>query len=221
MRGGGEGRRVILTDMDVTQAPSESPRRVAAAQSRAATRRRLLDGALELFASEGLHGITTHDIAARAGVAAGTFYLHFKDKREIFHELASTSLEVLKQRIDAAVKPEDDPALAVRALATALTGFALENRELMRIIFSSDGDAAAVEADLLDDFAAWVGERRREVPADVDPVVLSQALVGMWARVLKWWVEDPERVPREKLISTLCRIQLGGTTLSQERSRNA
>jgi AcrR family transcriptional regulator len=204
--------------MDVTQAPSESRRRVAAARSRATTRQRLLDSALELFASEGLHGVTTHDIAARAGVAAGTFYLHFQDKREVFRELASTSLEVLKRRIEADVKPEDEPAVAVRALATALTGFALENRALMRMVFSSETDAAAVESDILDDFAAWVEQRRREVPTDVDPAVLSQALVGMWARVLKWWVEDPRRVSRETLIQTLCRIQLGGTNPSKERS---
>lgn len=206
--------------MDVTRTSAAAPRRVAAARSRAATRQRLLDAALALFASEGLHGVTTHDIAGRAGVAAGTFYLHFKDKREIFRELAQTSLEVLKQRIEADVKPEDEPAVAVRALATALTGFALENRELMRIVFSSDGDAAAVESDILDDFAAWVSARRRVVPTDVDPSVLSQALVGMWARVLKWWVEDPRRVSREALISTLCRIQLGGTNPPQERPPN-
>ena len=193
------------------EAPRDA-RSQAAARSRAATRARLLDGAKQLFASQGLHGVTTHDIAARAGVAAGTFYLHFKDKREIFREIAASTLSGLKQRIDASAGAETEPERAVRAMATALTDFAFENRELMRILFSSDGDAAAVESDVLDDFAAWVEERRsREVPEDVDAAVLSQALVGMWARVLKWWVEDPERVPREALISTLCRVQLGGT----------
>ena len=184
----------------------------AAARSRAATRARLLDSAQLLFASQGLHGVTTHDIAARAGVAAGTFYLYFRDKREIFREIALSTLSGLKARIEVSVGAETEPERAVRALATALTDFALENRELMRILFSSDGDAAAVESDILDDFAAWVEKgRRRELPDDVDPAVLAQALVGMWARVLKWWVEDPERVPRETLISTLCRVQLGGT----------
>ncbi len=199
--------------MDVTQAPpSESPRRTAAARTRAATRQRLIEGARELFASQGLHGVTTHDIAARAGVAAGTFYLYFKDKREVFGELCAVTLAGLKERIDAEMTPESEPSVAVLALATALTDFAVENRELMLILFSGDADAAAVESDILDDFAAWVeAGRRRELPRDVDPSVLSQALVGMWARVLKWWVEDPERVSREILISTLCRIQLGGT----------
>ena len=34
-----------------------------------------------LFAEHGLHGVTTHTIAHHAGVAAGTFYLHFPDSR--------------------------------------------------------------------------------------------------------------------------------------------
>jgi hypothetical protein len=41
--------------------------------------------------------------------------------------------------------------------------------------------------------------------------VLSQALVGMLARVVAWWVEDPRRASRDTVARTLTRIQLGGT----------
>ena len=50
---------------------------------RAATRERLRQSGLELFAERGLHGLTTHDIAHHAGLAAGTFYLHFPDKQAL------------------------------------------------------------------------------------------------------------------------------------------
>ena len=59
-------------------------RESAAARSRAATRGRLLSAGRNLFAQRGLHRVTTHDIARMAGVASGTFYLHFTDKRELF-----------------------------------------------------------------------------------------------------------------------------------------
>jgi AcrR family transcriptional regulator len=39
-----------------------------------------LNCARELFAERGLSRVTSHDIARRAGVAAGTIYLHFDDK---------------------------------------------------------------------------------------------------------------------------------------------
>ena len=46
---------------------------------------------------------------------------------------------------------------------------------------------------------------------DLDPDVLSQALVGMLARVVAWWVEDPSRATRRSVVETLTRIQLAGT----------
>ena len=50
-----------------------------------------------------------------------------------------------------------------------------------------------------------------QLPGVLDPEVVSQAVVGMWARVFAWWAEDPSRAPRETVIETLTRIQLHGT----------
>src|SRR5262249_62221439 len=85
------------------------------------------------------------------------------------------------------------------------------------MLFRRDGDAAAVQADVLAELAASfaAGRRQRiaagEMGADLDPDVLSQALVGMLARVVAWWVEDPRRATRETVARTLTRIQLSGT----------
>jgi hypothetical protein len=43
------------------------------------------------------------------------------------------------------------------------------------------------------------------------PEALSQALVGMLARVVAWWVEDPTRASRSTVARTLTHIQLSGT----------
>ncbi|MBW1886703.1 MAG: hypothetical protein JRJ58_24500 [Deltaproteobacteria bacterium] len=48
-------------------------------------------------------------------------------------------------------------------------------------------------------------------PRDIDPVVLGQAVVGMWSQVLSWWSEDPSRISRKALIESMTRIQLAGT----------
>ncbi len=47
-------------------------------------KRRILDASLELFGTRGFHAATAKDIAARAGVATGTFYRCFKDKKAAF-----------------------------------------------------------------------------------------------------------------------------------------
>lgn len=189
----------------------------AGARGRAQTRARLREAGKALLAANGLHGVTSHDIAREAGVATGTFYLHFKDKQQLFREIIAEAVAALRVRLEAAVQDVADSTDRVRAHAAAMVDFAGENREVIRILFSGDADAAAVESDVLDDLAASVAENRRKrrdhgEPLDgLDPAVLSQAVVGMWARVLAWWTEDPSRASRAALTETLVRVQLTGT----------
>jgi AcrR family transcriptional regulator len=148
-------------------------------------------------------------------VAAGTFYLHFRDKRTLFGEIARDSIATLRESIDTADAGTASGRDGVRARTEALVVFVEDNRDLARILFSSDTDAAAVESDVLDGLAASIAETRRGLGQDdrqgLDPEVLSQALVGMLARVVAWWAEDPRRATRETVIDTLTRIQLSGT----------
>lgn len=44
----------------------------------------IIDAALELFAAHGYHGTTAKAIAAHAGVATGSFYRYFRDKKAAF-----------------------------------------------------------------------------------------------------------------------------------------
>lgn len=208
------------TDMSVTEATEypdapSPPRGSARQRGREATRSRLVAAGRRLFAERGLHRVTTHDLAAEAEVAAGTFYLHFTHKRALLREICQESVDDLVGRMER-VPPHSDVGAMVAAHAETMVRFAEENRQVMRILFSADGDAAAVESDLLDQLAASIAHGRRERAADrepdgLDPEVLAQAVVGMWSRVLAWWCEDPSRVSRETLKATLERIQLSGT----------
>lgn len=194
-----------------------APRDSAAARSRAQTRERLLLAGRTLFAERGLHGVTTHDVAAAAGVASGTFYLHFKDKAALLRVIAEDTIRLLRERLDSATRSASGAREGVPAFSEALIAFAEENRDLVRILFSRDSEAAAVEADVLNQLAASItgGRRQRiaagEMPPNLHPEVLAQALVGLLARVVAWWVENPERASRQSVVETLTRIQLEGT----------
>lgn len=201
--------------MDVTTAGEARPS--AADRKRSATREQLLNAGVALFAAKGLHGVTTHDVAHAAGFAAGTFYLHFKDKRDLFREIAFEALGDLQLQLEAAAATATSLRDGVPRIAEALVDYAEHHRDLVRIVFSVDRDSADVESDLLSELARSIAAGRREwiaagqMPAALDPEILSQALVGMWARVMAWWVEDPSRASRETLIRTLTAIQLAGT----------
>lgn len=206
--------------MSVSERAVRSPgasTRPSAERARAATRKRLLAAGRRLFARRGLHNITTHDIAKAAGFAPGTFYLHFADKAALFREIAHATFEELRAAVESATASHDNVRAGVRDRIEALVDYADRNRDLILIIFGNDAEAAAVESELLDRFAALIAQGRSqriaagEMPAAVHPEVVSQALVGMVSRVICWWAADPTRVSREVVVETLTQIQLSGT----------
>jgi len=181
-----------------------------------ATRRRLLDAGLGLFAELGPHAVTSHQIAEQAGYASGTFYLHFKDKLALFRELAEEAAVELETRLHQVVEEVADPIEIVQSQAQALVGFAEDRRELLRIVFHPGGETGEVGARILERLARGVSDRRREAVADgrasdcFDSDVLAQAIVGMWAHVLAWWADDPTRASRDEIVRTLTHFQLHG-----------
>lgn len=53
-------------------------------------RERLLKTGINLFSHKGFSMTTIDDITRQAGVAKGTFYLYFKDKRDFFNEIVQS-----------------------------------------------------------------------------------------------------------------------------------
>ena len=72
---------------------------------RSATRARLLDGALEVFAERGFHGASVEDICERAGFTRGAFYSNFGSKDELVLALFQATTDRLLEQI-AALLPE-------------------------------------------------------------------------------------------------------------------
>ncbi|MBF2063843.1 MAG: TetR/AcrR family transcriptional regulator [Calothrix sp. C42_A2020_038] len=64
--------------------------------SEAQTRNRILQAAQRLFAAQGFDGTTTRDLAQAAGVAEGTLFRHFPNKKAILVEVATQGwIEIL------------------------------------------------------------------------------------------------------------------------------
>jgi AcrR family transcriptional regulator len=66
-------------------------------------RQQILTVAREVFARRGYHAAKIEDIVTAAGVARGTFYLYFEDKRAIFEEIVDgmiSSLGLAIVRVD-------------------------------------------------------------------------------------------------------------------------
>jgi len=88
------------------------------------TREALLDAAVDCFETLGFDETTTAVIAERAGVAVGTVYHYFRDKREILLELLDRSVGEQADFVASSLAPGswrgDDPRETVRQLIEAV-----------------------------------------------------------------------------------------------------
>src|ERR1700753_3286720 len=70
---------------------------------------RIIDSAGQLFAERPYHEVRMDDIAARAGVAKGTLYLHFKDKEALYLALIDDGLRRQLADVKAHLGDVSDP----------------------------------------------------------------------------------------------------------------
>ncbi|MGW6281994.1 TetR/AcrR family transcriptional regulator [Kribbella sp. NPDC055071] len=103
----------------------EAPKR-----RRSATRARLLDGALEVFAERGFHGASVEDICERAGFTRGAFYSNFGSKDELVLALFQATTDRLLEQI-AALLPDlaNQPGTLLDAVLGLLDDAAPDQRQ--------------------------------------------------------------------------------------------
>jgi AcrR family transcriptional regulator len=78
--------------------------------TRAGRRRHILHSAKRIFSEKGFHNASVADIIDQAGIARGTFYLYFTNKRDLFDYLLDHLLDELNRRIKPVDLSEGSPA---------------------------------------------------------------------------------------------------------------
>ena len=98
------------------------------------TRQLLLGAAEEVFGERGYDQAAISEITRRAGVAQGTFYVHFPDKKEAFVELVKHLNERLREEVFSAIEGLTDRMAIERARFDAFFRFVRTHRNLYRIV---------------------------------------------------------------------------------------
>lgn len=112
---------------------------------KAERRQQILLHARDVFAKRGYYAAKIDDIVAAAGVARGTFYLYFEDKRAIFEEIVDRTFARLGMavvRVDTE-HPTRSVADQVRENIRRIVGALLEDRATTKILLS---DAVGLDA---------------------------------------------------------------------------
>lgn len=105
---------------------------------RQARRAQVLRHAKRIFARKGYHKTNVADIIARAGIARGTFYLYFQNKKDLFEELLEQVLGELTSRIERLrIAPgRPDPVQQLRDNLERVLAYVLTERELTDILLN-------------------------------------------------------------------------------------
>jgi AcrR family transcriptional regulator len=155
--------------------------------------------ARQLFAARGYHGTKLQDILDSAGIARGTFYLHFDSKRAIFDQLVDDFLE----RIRNVVTPVDlgpqapPPIQQLEDNLLRVTAVLSDHRDLTRIVLLSaeglDAEADAKMADFygqLHQMLATAFERGQlmRLVRPCDARVVAHAALGSLKEVALQWI---------------------------------
>jgi AcrR family transcriptional regulator len=160
----------------------------------------LLRAAEEVFAERGLAGAKVEEIAKRAGISKGAFYLHFESKEAALTQLVESFLARCQSFFGAPSAypaiPEDADALLdfMFERDLAIYEFLWQNRALLRILPSCQNEhvylVEAFRADISQTCREWVDHFRREgffresVDADLAATLIGGAYNDLSLRLI-------------------------------------
>lgn len=126
------------------------------------TWRKILDAAEKEFGEKGFHDAAINRITESAGVAMGTFYVHFESKEAIFRALVSHMGHVTRRWIAERVADAPDRLAAERKGLEAFIEFVRANRDLYRIVNEAQFVAPDAYKAYYSDFAESYQRRLKE-----------------------------------------------------------
>ncbi len=98
-------------------------------------RRKILDAARELFATEGYDKVTMRGIADAIEYSPTTIYLHFEDKAALMLAVCEGGFVEFGASLERTARAAADPLAGLRATGEAYVAFALDNPMLYDVMF--------------------------------------------------------------------------------------
>lgn len=191
---------------------------------RAERKEQILGAALEAFGKGGYHETHVDDIVETAGVARGTFYLHFKSKHDVFAALIDRMLSIFLDVRPAEEEPdirtlEDAEALLRMSYRVVLSTFH-EHRQLTRLLFDEAiGLSKGFREKLETHYVEWHARVERTLVRFVergvgreglDTEVTAQMVIGMVERITQRYLLDESEPDLDRLVDALVRFELAG-----------
>ncbi|MEF3303193.1 TetR/AcrR family transcriptional regulator [Paenibacillus sp. GYB003] len=183
---------------------------------------RLLRRALfELMEEKQAEAITVTDIANRANVNRGTFYLHYRDVPDMLEKLKDEMLGHFKNTASN-IDPRDMIASAAKGepypVAVAIFEFAIANADFFKAIFGPNGDMSFVR----ELKAFMTGQLYNKLvdlqPPDDDLLIPRDYLVAYIASanvgIVMHWIETGMKLPAREMGQVMTQLMNYGPLAS-------
>lgn len=179
-----------------------------------------MKSAVAVFARQGYHDSTVFDVIREAGIARGTFYLYYKNKKDVLDGVVDQFVVDLTRATDQITVVQDDMpfATSLRVTASELIGTLTRHNLFIKICLTGlhtlDQETAARVTAFFDDFSRKIENRIRErmrgnVFRDLQADVVVSCIVGSAKQILASWINQPT-LELEPAIRGMIDYLLGG-----------
>ena len=181
-----------------------------------ATRRAILEAAEATVAEFGYERASVAEITRRAGIAQGTFYVHFPDKKAAYLELVRHVNHEVRETGARAVEGLEDRGEMERAGLAAFFQRVLEEPSVYQIIRQSEFVDTEIHRShyqtLAEPYAAGLGTAMAagQIADDIDPELLAYILMGIAEFMGMKMVLGENALPEKEAFDQLMTLILRG-----------
>lgn len=173
------------------------------------TRRALQDALISLILEKGYDAVTIEEITDRADLGRTTFYLHFKDKEELFMHAIDTICQDFIEKHENLLTMEHNPKTH-KNIHLNLDEFILfhiftharENANLYKVMLRGEGGAKASKrfSNIIKEETilrlSYVQGLSSKVPLEIFAAFFAGTLIEL----VTWWLEENEPYAIEEMV---------------------
>ncbi|MCK4522702.1 TetR/AcrR family transcriptional regulator [Candidatus Aerophobetes bacterium] len=166
----------------------------------------ILEAGEKLFAKKGFYPTTMEEVAGAAGLAKGTIYLHFNDKRDLFFSIIEKKLDILLEKIEKEMRKDEFPSQRIKLAIGIHLRFLEENRDFFKIMQALPESLKQemerkLKGRVIEKQSRYVeildqlirkGIRNQEIKS-LDSRKLAVILVGMMHSLTIYWISRKEK----------------------------
>ena len=183
------------------------------------TRARLFAAAVRLFEVHGYADTTVDRIVREAGVAKGTFFVHFATKDAVITELVRNQVRIASRARDRILAAGGSPVEALRAAVMTLGEQAAADRQLSRAVITANilspalgGYAESllggIIAGMIEDVRA--AQRARLLDPKVEAEKIAGTLITSYLGAALHFATAPRSKPLLQLLAPVVEANLAG-----------